>query len=162
VITARPGHAADLPSAYGGLMSGTSLDGVDAVAVTFPVDALPRVVGHVHQPYDDALRSELLALNREGPDELHRAYLAANAVSRAYAKAVTALRSTPGLEGLRLEALGAHGQTVRHRPGAVDGTGYSSQLLNGSLLAGLQEPRRGRRGSGCTPGASLPCRLVRC
>lgn len=36
-----------------------------------------------------------------------------------------------------VRAIGAHGQTVRHRPGAFDGTGYTLQLLNGALLAEL-------------------------
>ncbi|MBZ8138499.1 anhydro-N-acetylmuramic acid kinase [Rubrivivax gelatinosus] len=118
-----------------GLMSGTSLDGVDAVAVDFSASA--RTIGHVHQPYDAALRSELLALNTSGPDELHRAALAANGVARAYAGTVAALLQTLGLDAAAVRAIGAHGQTVRHRPREFDGSGYTLQLLNGALLAEL-------------------------
>lgn len=124
---------------YIGLMSGTSLDGVDAVAVRFG-DGRPRVLGHVHRPYDEALRTELLQLNQPGEAEMHRAALAANGVARHYAQAVKAVRAlamgaSPAES--HIVALGAHGQTVRHRPLEFDGTGYTVQLLNGALLAEL-------------------------
>ena len=122
-----------------GLMSGTSLDGVDAVLVDMAPAAGDRlaVVAHVHRPYPAALRAELLALNTPGGDELHRAALAANAVAREYAQAVDALLDRTGVAASAVVALGAHGQTVRHRPGEFDGTGYTSQLLAGALLAEL-------------------------
>jgi anhydro-N-acetylmuramic acid kinase len=119
---------------YIGLMSGTSLDGVDGVLADLS-GSLPRVQAHVHQPFEPALRAELLALNAPGPDELHRCALAGNAVARAYAGIVAALLAGSGLGPGQVRALGAHGQTVRHRPGAFDGTGYTAQLLNGALLA---------------------------
>lgn len=125
---------------YIGLMSGTSLDGVDAVLARMEAEpACPvQALGHVHLPMPDHLRSELFALNRrQGLDELHRAALAANGVSRLYAEAVQALLGSTGTAGRDVRALGAHGQTVRHQPAAYDGTGYTVQLLNGALLAEL-------------------------
>ncbi|HEU0306548.1 MAG TPA: anhydro-N-acetylmuramic acid kinase [Lysobacter sp.] len=117
-----------------GLMSGTSLDGVDGVLMDF-LDGGWQLKGHHHEPFGDTLREELLALNASGTDELHRAALAANAVSRAYASVVTALLFGCGATAREVRAIGAHGQTVRHRPGEFDGTGYTIQLLNGALLA---------------------------
>lgn len=119
---------------YIGLMSGTSLDGVDGVLADLS-GPWPRVQGHVHQPFEPALRAELLALNAPGPDELQLCALAGNAVARAYAGIVAELLAASGLGPERVRAVGAHGQTVRHRPGAFDGTGYTTQLLNGALLA---------------------------
>lgn len=119
-------------------MSGTSLDGVDAVLACFdlPGQAI-QVRGHVYQPFATTFRQDLLALNRPGPDELHRSCLAANRLSRSYAEAVNTLLQQCGLRSGQVRALGAHGQTVRHRPGEFDGTGYTIQLLNAALLSEL-------------------------
>ncbi|WP_082536218.1 MULTISPECIES: anhydro-N-acetylmuramic acid kinase [unclassified Roseateles] len=115
---------------YIGLMSGTSLDGIDGVL--FDAEALV-VTGHVHSPFSPGLRDELLALNAPGDNELHRAALAGNAVARAYADVVAQLLEATGTRREQVAAIGAHGQTVRHRPDSFDG--YTTQLLNGSLLA---------------------------
>jgi anhydro-N-acetylmuramic acid kinase len=119
-----------------GLMSGTSLDGVDGVLVDINNGSM-QTLAHAHRPFDPALRAELLALNSPGPNELHRAALAGNAVARAYAAVVAAVLKASGHDAAQITTLGAHGQTVRHRPGEFDGTGYTCQLLNGSLLAEL-------------------------
>ena len=121
---------------YLGLMSGTSLDGVDGVVARFD-DGVPRVLGHRHHAFDTALRHGLLSLNAPGADELHRSALAANNIARAYAGVVTDMLRVCGLAARDIRALGAHGQTVRHRPLQFDGTGYTVQLLNGALLAEL-------------------------
>ncbi|MFT3718955.1 anhydro-N-acetylmuramic acid kinase [Pseudorhodoferax sp.] len=120
-----------------GLMSGTSLDGVDGVLALVEGDGRLTVHHHASRPFEPALRAELLALNTPGPDELHRAALAANGVARAYAQVVHQLLQDAGLGPGAVAALGAHGQTVRHQPLAVDGVGYTVQLLNAPLLAEL-------------------------
>jgi anhydro-N-acetylmuramic acid kinase len=114
--------------AFIGLMSGTSLDGVDAVlAELAPCGAL-TVLRHAHCAFPEPLRLTLLELNRSGPDELHRAAMAAQDLAHLYADAVAALGPLPSVR-----AIGAHGQTVRHRPDL----GYTLQLLNPALLAEL-------------------------
>ena len=127
---------------YIGLMSGTSLDGVDGVllelATQAPGAAMPMaVLAHRHRGFDAALADELLALNTAGPDELHRAALAGNALARVYADVVESLLKLSGKSKHQVRAIGAHGQTVRHRPREFDATGYTLQLGNAALLAEL-------------------------
>jgi anhydro-N-acetylmuramic acid kinase len=119
-----------------GLMSGTSLDGVDGVLAEC-ADKHTRVIHHVHQPFTPALSAELLRLNSPGADELHRAALGANALVRVYAQVVATLLAQADIPAKTITAIGAHGQTVRHRPQEFDGTGYTLQLNNPALLAEL-------------------------
>jgi anhydro-N-acetylmuramic acid kinase len=125
-----------MPELYIGLMSGTSLDGVDGVLADFAA-ATPLVVSHASAPFPAALRAELLALNALGNDELHRAALAGNALMRVYAQVVGALLADARVAAGEVVAIGAHGQTVRHRPQQFDGTGYTLQLCQPALLAEL-------------------------
>ena len=117
-------------------MSGTSLDGVDGVLADFS-GTQPRVLAHHALPFAPALKQELLALNTPSDNELHRAALATNGLVQVYAQTVQALLRDTDTPADQVCAIGAHGQTVRHQPGAFDGTGYTLQLNNPALLAEL-------------------------
>lgn len=122
-----------MPGLYIGLMSGTSLDGVDAVLAGFDASGF-RLIDHCHLPYAPELRRELLNLNQCQHDELRRAAIAANEVARCCAAAVQRLiGKNPRSD--TVQAIGCHGQTVRHQPA----DGYTLQLVNGALLAELTE-----------------------
>ena len=125
-----------MPDFYIGLMSGTSLDGVDGVLADFSC-ASPSVLAHVSHPFPAPLRAELMALNSSGADELQRAALAGNALVRVYSQVVHELLAGTRVSALSITAIGAHGQTVRHRPQEFDGTGYTLQLNQPALLAEL-------------------------
>ncbi len=128
-----------------GLMSGTSLDGVDGVLASIHENGQMHVEGHAFRPFEAPFREALLALNQSGPDELHRAALADNQVSRHYAQVVQDLLAQTSHKPQDITAIGAHGQTVRHRPLEFDGdsetqqaaVGYTIQLINAALLAEL-------------------------
>jgi anhydro-N-acetylmuramic acid kinase len=118
-----------------GLMSGTSLDGVDGVLADFSDAGLLQVQAFASVDIPPTLRQQLLELNHRGDDELHRAALAANALVALYAEVVQQLLAATHTPAASVAAIGVHGQTVRHRPGAFDGVGYTLQLNNPALLA---------------------------
>ena len=123
-----------------GLMSGTSLDGVDGIIGDFAAHGgrpVMQIIAHAHRPFDRSFAAELMALNSSGVDEFHRGALAGNALARDYAAVVADLLSQASVPASQIRAIGAHGQTVRHRPGEFDGTGYTLQLNNPALLAEL-------------------------
>ncbi len=115
-----------------GLMSGTSLDGVDAVLVDFS-DSHPRALATFWLPYSAAIRQQTLQLQSAQHDEIHSAALLSNELARCYAQAVRELLTSAGASAAQVAAIGCHGQTVRHQPAA----GYSVQLNNPALLAEL-------------------------
>ena len=117
---------------YVGLMSGTSLDGVDAVLAEFDGGNL-RLLANAGVAFDAALRRELLALNSPGANELERAALAGNQLAQKYAAAVAEVLATSRTPKAEIRAIGCHGQTVRHRPAS----GYTTQIGNAALLAEL-------------------------
>ena len=116
-----------------GIMSGTSLDGADAVLAEFDDTPLsqPRLLASASGPFSGALRDALTALQRSGPDELHRAALAANLLADLYAGLVAKLCDDSGVRPSEVVAIGAHGQTVRHRPEL----GFTIQLNAPARLA---------------------------
>jgi anhydro-N-acetylmuramic acid kinase len=116
-----------------GLMSGTSLDGIDAVVASF--DEIPRLLHSYYLPFEAPLHDALLALQASDADEIHRAAIAAQQLAHAYAAAVRGMLAQAALQASDIEAIGCHGQTVRHRPDA----GYSTQLVNAALLAELTQ-----------------------
>ncbi|SFK37843.1 anhydro-N-acetylmuramic acid kinase [Nitrosomonas aestuarii] len=122
---------------YIGIMSGTSLDGVDAVLVDFDHNQRASCIETFFSPFDNTLRSRLLALHHSGGDELNKAALISNQLSHQYARAVAILLERSALAPRNVIAIGCHGQTIRHCP-EIDKS-YTIQLVNAALLAELTE-----------------------
>ncbi|MGV8898324.1 MAG: anhydro-N-acetylmuramic acid kinase [Burkholderiaceae bacterium] len=118
-----------------GLMSGTSLDGVDgvlAICENGNADKM-RAIASVYIPFPDTLRAEFLALQSAGHNEIEREARSANALAQHYAACVQQLLTSTGRSSGEISAIGAHGQTIRHRPEL----GFTRQTNNPALLAEL-------------------------
>ena len=116
-----------------GLMSGTSLDGVDAALVQFNTSKQPKVLQTHFLAYPAALRSEILALQHPTENELEITALMANTLAKLYADAVKQLLSIAKKSPNEISAIGCHGQTIRHRPEL----GFTLQIGNSAVLAEL-------------------------
>lgn len=124
-----------------GMMSGTSLDGVDAVLAKYHDgdDARWGIVAHAETDIPPALRQTLYQLNfpRQVDNELHTAKIAEQQLTACYGEAYRALLAKTTVAPEAIEAIAAHGQTIRHAPN--DDFPYTLQLLNGALLSHLTQ-----------------------
>ncbi len=120
------------PELYVGIMSGTSLDGIDTALLDFS-GTTPALFATHYQAYQPELREALLQLHHPSQNELHQALLIANDLARRYAAATQELLAKANVSAHKVIAIGCHGQTIRHRPEH----GYTVQLCNAALLAEL-------------------------
>jgi anhydro-N-acetylmuramic acid kinase len=113
-----------------GIMSGTSLDGADAVLVDW---SDMRNLAFATRPFPEELRDLLLGLSASGPDELERSGSAAQMLAEVYAEVAKDVLGIANIRASEVRSMGCHGQTVRHRPEK----GFTIQLQNAALLAEL-------------------------
>lgn len=118
---------------YIGLMSGTSMDGIDAILAQLCGTSWQGVAAHAFIPYDQPLKQVLLALQAPSGNELAKAALLAQQLAQLNARAVRTLLQTTHLKPADIRAIGCHGQTIRHNPE----NHYSIQLMDLALLAEL-------------------------
>ena len=116
---------------YIGVMSGTSLDGLDIALID--QGQRPNLLATLYRPMPDQLRSDLLALCSSGNDELARAAIAEQHWVELAAAAINELLQQQNLTAQQIRAIGSHGQTVRHEPAR----GFTIQIGNPALLAEL-------------------------
>ena len=117
---------------YVGVMSGTSLDGADAVLIDFTPGSL-RVIATASIPFEESLRSRLAGLCQPGHDGLDAASECTVQLAHIYAKATLDALREASIDPGAVSAIGCHGQTVRHRPER----GFTLQLNDPALLAEL-------------------------
>jgi anhydro-N-acetylmuramic acid kinase len=118
---------------FAGVMSGTSLDGVDAIVADFTPESgkACETLGAAHIAYPALLRDELLALQQPGNNELARAGAAANMLAELYSEAIARALAAARIAADDVKAAGVHGQTLRHRPDR----GFTVQLNNPARVA---------------------------
>ena len=115
-----------------GVMSGTSMDGADAVLASFHAERI-EVLAHHHLPYPPDLQQSLYQLQRPSDNEIEHAQLAAIGLARHYAQVVLQLIDRHGIDKRMVRAVAVHGQTIRHRPSL----GFTLQLNAPAQLAEL-------------------------
>jgi anhydro-N-acetylmuramic acid kinase len=122
---------------YIGIMSGTSMDGIDAVLAEISDDGRTAVLCHKDVPFEKTLKNTYFELQAPSQNELHKEALAANQLAQHYHVACAAILQAANLTPSDISAIGAHGQTIRHQPQQHDDIGYTKQSLNPALLAEL-------------------------
>jgi anhydro-N-acetylmuramic acid kinase len=118
---------------YVGLMSGTSMDGIDAVLVSF--DGAGVVIHAKHsQPYAEDLQDALLAAIRKPLDvQLDPSGELDRRVGECFRDAALAVVDKSGVNGKDIIAIGSHGQTLRHQPNVEPP--FSLQIGNADTIA---------------------------
>jgi anhydro-N-acetylmuramic acid kinase len=117
-----------------GLMSGTSVDGIDAALVEIQGTTndlqVTSIAGETY-PYPPALRQQILDVCAGQP--LSMANLAAldESIAQCFADAVRRIQPA----GMKAELIGSHGQTVFHQPAQGGRLGYSQQIGRGAVIA---------------------------
>lgn len=116
---------------YIGLMSGTSMDAIDAVLVDFSQGM--RLAGTHSVPMPADLRTALAALCQSGPDEIERLGRLDRALGEAFASAALGVLASSEHQSHEVAAIGSHGQTIRHRPHGRDA--FSLQIGDPNTIA---------------------------
>ena len=102
---------------YIGLMSGTSMDSVDAVIVSIKKDKIKLIASDSH-PIDIALRKEILGLCQPGENAIYRMGRLDVKLGRLFSACVKNVLKKTGLNASDIAAIGSHGQNIRHQPDA--------------------------------------------
>ncbi len=98
---------------YIGVMTGTSMDGVDFVATSFE----PLIIhGTLTLPFEPELRDELMALTLPDDNEIDRMGKADVTLAQMIGHGINQLIENNKLDRKQIKAIGSHGQTIRHRP----------------------------------------------
>jgi len=118
---------------YIGLMSGTSVDGIDAALVSIPVSGQLALLATHQHPFPVAVRAAIQALTQPGPNEIEREGELDVQLGHLFAEAANTLLDKSGVSASSIRAIGSHGQTIRHRPHAAHP--FTRQIGNPSVIA---------------------------
>lgn len=96
-------------------MSGTSVDAIDSALVRCRHDGVEILATHQHT-IPAELKQQIAAISHSGTDEIERMGILDRELGRLFAEATLQLLSAYGIQPRQVEAIGSHGQTIRHRP----------------------------------------------
>lgn len=148
---------------YIGLMSGTSIDAIDAALVEFSGNTC-KSLGAIQHPIPAPLREDIVQLCQPGDDNIDLLGRTDRALAMLFSQACTRLISQCGVAPAQVTAIGSHGQTVRHRPGVAASPGhFTLQIGDPSTIAVLtgittvadfrrKDMARGGQGAPLVPG----------
>ncbi|WP_407334439.1 anhydro-N-acetylmuramic acid kinase [Enterovibrio sp. 27052020O] len=119
---------------YIGIMSGTSLDGIDLVAADFD-DQSARTHHQTMYPFPESLKEKLIALSQGAPVTLEEIGTIDHFLGKTYASAVNQFLAETGLRAESITAIGCHGQTVFHQPSGP--MPFTMQLGDANIIAAL-------------------------
>jgi anhydro-N-acetylmuramic acid kinase len=115
-----------------GLMSGTSLDGIDAALIDFCADS-PQLLATHSIPLPSSLKRQLLSLCSPGDNEIERMSIADHQLGKLFAETCQQLLAISGVSADKVTAIGSHGQTIRHTP--ESDTPFTLQIGDPNLIA---------------------------
>ncbi len=118
---------------YIGLMSGTSVDGIDAVAVSIGPDRKFLLLASLIQPFPSDVSQRIRSMMSPGADTLDAFGAIDMELGQLFAQTALAVAKKAKLRPQDVRAIGSHGQTVRHRPGGK--LPFTLQIGNPSLIA---------------------------
>lgn len=124
----------EAPTYYIGLMSGTSIDSIDAAIVDFASSKFNIVATHSID-ISPELKNHILALALPGDDEIARMRILDQALAGYFAQAAIDVCNKSGIARSEIKAIGSHGQTIRHYPKTEKKAGFSLQIADPNIIA---------------------------
>lgn len=119
---------------YIGLMSGTSLDGIDAALVEIDQQGLPHLLASHYLPYDKSLQASLFQFSQAVEVKLEELASLDQTLGKLYATCCLSLLDKYGYKVNDIQAIGCHGQTIRHKPRP---DAFSIQIGDANIVAEL-------------------------
>ena len=141
------------PALYIGLMSGTSVDGIDSALVRCAADSIELVATHLH-PIPAGVRASIEAISHPGDDEIERLGPLDRELGRLFAAAALALADQAAVNPGEVRAIGSHGQTVRHRPPGDSRQAADCFTLQLAEQLDTEDEFGGRQFAACSLGQS--------
>jgi anhydro-N-acetylmuramic acid kinase len=115
-----------------GVMSGTSLDGIDIVLINQNNKSI-KIIEFIHMPYNTKIRKDFLTLHSGHNSDLEHSIQLSLSHAKITSNGIIKILKKHKLNAKNIKCIGYHGQTIRHYPEC----GYSVQLGSANLLAEL-------------------------